>query len=343
MRARCAHLRLTASRRRLRGIHSTRGLPLDAGAFGLPLSELVAAERSEAALEQARILMSDNRADSAARPRKQSVLLIGDSSHGDFAEPRDWLEERCDLRRAAGVAEACDSLYKTGAPHVILFAQSRPGQFSQSDVEQLHARSPLSRLVVLLGSWCEGEMRTGRPWSGVVRVYWHQWAARMIPELAAGNTDRCTVWRLPRTASGTEQLALAAEGDWRRGHGLVVIHTRLFCDYQAFSDVCTAGGYASFWDQPHGPSFVGGAAGVLCTAIGGDPSEAGLVGRLARRYASAPLVVLLDFLRGDDRQRMADAGAAAVLAKPFLVGDLLWHLDRHVRKGESEADATKTA
>ena len=45
MRARCAHLRLTASRRRLRGVRTTRDLPSDAVAFGLPLNELVAAVR----------------------------------------------------------------------------------------------------------------------------------------------------------------------------------------------------------------------------------------------------------------------------------------------------------
>ncbi len=287
--------------------------------------------------------MVDGEADSNTRPRRQSVLLIGDSSHGEFDEPRNWLEEHCDLRRATGLDDACDLLYRTGAPHVVLFAQSRPGQFSQSDVERIHARSPLSRLVVLLGSWCEGEMRTGRPWSGVVRVYWHQWAARMIPELAPGTADQSTVWRLPRTASGTEQLAHAAEGDWRCGRGLILIHTRLFCDYQAYSDICTAGGYASFWAQSDGPSFVTGATAVICTAIGGDPREAEFVGWLARRYAPAPLVALLDFLRGDDRRRMHDAGAVAVLAKPFLVGDLLWHLDRHIRNSGDEADAVKAA
>jgi hypothetical protein len=42
-RARCAHLRLTASRRRLRSVRATRNLLSDAGAFGLPLNELGAA------------------------------------------------------------------------------------------------------------------------------------------------------------------------------------------------------------------------------------------------------------------------------------------------------------
>jgi hypothetical protein len=50
MHAPCAHLCLTASRRRLRNIRVKCGLLSDAVAFGLPLNDLVAAERSEAAL-----------------------------------------------------------------------------------------------------------------------------------------------------------------------------------------------------------------------------------------------------------------------------------------------------
>jgi hypothetical protein len=50
LRAPRAYLRLTASRRRLRGIRAKCGLPSDAVAFGLPSDDWVAAERSEDAL-----------------------------------------------------------------------------------------------------------------------------------------------------------------------------------------------------------------------------------------------------------------------------------------------------
>ena len=278
----------------------------------------------------------DDTSDLIHRPTRPSVLLVGDSEHGDFTEALDWLKQHCDVQSVAAIHEAGTLLSRMAAPHVVLFAQSRPGQFAQADVETLHARSPLSRLVVLLGSWCEGEMRTGKPWAGVVRIYWHQWAARMIPELTPGPIGIGGVWRLPRTASGTEQLAHTAEGAWRQGQGLVAIHARLFCDYQALSDACLAGGYSSTWDHPYCPSFAGGTAAVLCNLLGGDPDEAAQVAVLARRYAPAPVIALLDFLRSDDLHRMLDAGAAAALAKPFLVGDLLWLIDRQLRVGRDE-------
>jgi CheY-like chemotaxis protein len=267
-------------------------------------------------------------------PPRPAVLLIGDCQHGDFVDAVLWLEQHCQLQVAADLEAANEAIGRAGAPQVVLFVQSRPGQFAQSDIETIHARSPLSRLVVLLGSWCEGEMRTGKPWSGVVRIYWHQWAARIIPELMPDSTGGAGVWRLPRTASGTEQFAQATEGPWPSGQGLVVIHTRLFCDYQAFSDACQAGGYSSTWDRPDHSSFADGATCVLCTLIGGDANETAVVTRLAHRHAPAPVIVLLDFLRCDDRRRMLDAGAAATVAKPLLVGDLLWHID-HQRLGSA--------
>ncbi len=279
---------------------------------------------------------SHDTSDLIRRPTRPSVLLVGDREHGDFCEALDWLNQHCDVQSVVAIDDAGTLLSQMAAPHVVLFAQSRPGQFAQADVETLHARSPLSRLVVLLGSWCEGEMRTGKPWAGVVRIYWHQWAARIVPELTPGHDGIGGVWQLPRTASGTEQLAHTAEGFWRQGQGLVVIHTRLSCDYQALSDACLAGGYSSTWDHPYRPSFAGGTVAVLCNLIGGDPGEVACVAGLARRYTPAPVIALLDFLRSDDRHRMLDAGAAAALAKPFLVGDLLWLIDRQLRVSGNE-------
>lgn len=262
-------------------------------------------------------------------PRRPSVLLIGDQRHRDFCDAVLWLDQHCRLQAAADLDAAHRTLLHSPSPQIVLFAQSRPGQFAQADIETIHARSPLSRLVVLLGSWCEGEMRTGKPWTGVVRIYWHQWAARMIPELTGDNSAGGGVWQLPRTASGTEQFAQATEGPWPRGQGLVVIHSRLFCDYQALSDACRAGGYSSTWDRPGQTSFAAGASCVLCSLIGGDPHETVVAASLVHRHAPAPVIVLLDFLRFDDRRRMLDAGAAATLAKPLLVSDLLWHIDHH--------------
>jgi hypothetical protein len=273
----------------------------------------------------------------------RKVLLVGDIGHADFAQAAQWLSSHCDLRAVATVSDAHASLRVNGSPEVILFAQSRPGQFSQAEVEALHLQSPLSRLVVLLGSWCEGETRTGRPWSGVVRVFWHQWEARMIPELAQESTTRNGVWRLPRTATSGEQLACAVEGDWQQGWGKVMIYAGSFRDYQALDEACATGGYRCIWAASDEANCDDELVTVLYNGIGGDPDEAADVARLARRHEFVPIIVLLDFLRGDDLKRLAAASAAAVLAKPLLVSDLLWHMGRHIHKHRSGGDVSFAA
>src|SRR5262245_46505932 len=100
------------------------------------------------------------------------VWLVGDWQHADFAEAQAWLRQRCRLLPLP-LGEG------TPAPHAILIAQSRPGQSSRTAIEQWHARAPLARLVGLVGPWCEGEQRSGRPWPGVVRVPWRSWRTRL--------------------------------------------------------------------------------------------------------------------------------------------------------------------
>lgn len=256
-------------------------------------------------------------------------MLVGDFAHRDFSDAVAWLDANTAVRRAVDADEACDWLAGDELPEVTLFAQSRPGQLAQRDVERLHASSPLSRLVVLLGSWCEGEMRTGHPWAGVIRIYWHQWHPQIISELGGGAGRG--VWRLPRTASAGEQLACAATGSWPRGTGLVAIYTPLHGDYEALRDACAAGGYASAW-YSHQAVFASPATAVLYNAIAADGRELEQLAEIAARHKPAPVIALLDFLRRQDQAAVMAAGAAAALAKPFLVADLLWHLEWQLRR-----------
>ena len=107
------------------------------------------------------------------------VLLIGDEHHPEFRAATDWLREHTELIVAATGDDARGELARRRGvddgpplePDVMVVAQSRPGQFAAQDLEQLLGLAPLARLVALLGSWCEGETRTGHPWPGVMRLF----------------------------------------------------------------------------------------------------------------------------------------------------------------------------
>ena len=116
---------------------------------------------------------------------RRRVLLVGGDPDGEFSAAVNWLQGHAALTSVARIEDAAAELDRGPPPDVVLIAQARPGQFTRGQVEQLHRASPVSRLVALLGSWCEGEIRSGRPWPGVVRIYWHQWRARLAPALRA--------------------------------------------------------------------------------------------------------------------------------------------------------------
>jgi CheY-like chemotaxis protein len=257
-------------------------------------------------------------------------LLVGDGDHEDFLEATAWLAEHTQLRRVKTAEEGRNCLAEGPWPEAVVIAQSRPGQFSSRQIESLHAASPLSRLVALLGSWCEGEMRSGKPWPGVIRVLWHQWQPRLIPPLAPDSAPHCTLWELPRTAPVAEQYAAAADVAWPKRDGLVAIHAPTVHNYEQVRDVCRQAGYSTLWLPPNQTvhaSHVAAAIwdGVACDEIG-DPQLRAVVAQ----HRPAPVIAMLDYVRRQDYERARSAGAAAVIAKPFLVYDLLWHLETHV-------------
>jgi hypothetical protein len=271
------------------------------------------------------------------------VLLLGDHAHRDFREAVAWLDQHTQLTQAATVTEGLaaighgsgtsddpESARSRRVPDVILMAQSRPGQIGPQQVEQLHAASPLSRLVVLAGSWCEGELRSGRPCTGVIRVLWHQWQPRLIPFLQPGSAALPGLWQMPRTASLDERLASTVGSWWPRREGLVAIHADGHETFAALSEACHAGGYATVWYLSEESVAASGVVAVLADGVGCDVHGVRFLQHVVQCHRPAPVVALLDFVRRQDYDLARSVGVAAVVAKPLLVYDLLWHLDNSV-------------
>lgn len=211
---------------------------------------------------------------------------------------------------------------------VIVIAQAYAGEFSAAAVNQWRRLAPLARVVALLGSWCEGEMRTGRPWPGAIRVYWHQWPAQCGRELGRLASGQPSSWALPPTASDEERLLAAAEQPLPRRQGLIAIHT-LRSEIEGWlSAACRACGYSTVWLRPPRPARVQGASAAIFDGSDGRREELDELKRLVAAMTPAPIIALLDFPRIEDGDRLLAAGVAAVLSKPVQVPDLLWELDR---------------
>ena len=272
--------------------------------------------------------------------RTRQSLCIGDYRFSEFEPAVDCLQRHSWLALAIDVEDAIMRVEKQRlSPDLVVVAQSHPGQFSRAAVERLHQLVPLARLVVLLGSWCESETRTGCPWPGVQRLYWHQFSAGMnrvfLPGAAGGQ------WDQPRTSSDaertlTQSVATPAAAESR----LVVIRASGLEAYQALADALNAHGYATSWaTQNQRPSVRGHWAGIWDCEMGAANDSAQLA-QFAALLRPAPVIAVMNFPRLQDCRRLQSAGAAAVLGKPFALGDLcglLGSVDRDGAIGDISA------
>lgn len=232
------------------------------------------------------------------------------------------------MSRAIDAASAAALPADVQAADVIVLAQAYPGQFSHADVDRLRELAPLARIVALLGSWCEGEMRTGRPWPATVRTYWHQWPARAQQELRRLAAGCCSAWALPATATEEERLLADADRPLPEGRGLIAVFSRVFALADWLAAACNRCGYGTVWLRQPSGAEVQGATAVIFDGSECQGEELDDLRRLAAELAPAPLVALLDFPRPEDCDRVLAAGAAAVLAKPLHLADLFWQLER---------------
>ena len=86
-------------------------------------------------------------------------------------------------------------------PLLMIFCQSYPGEFSAAHFDRVRALFPLAPMILLAGTLCEGEGRTGHIPPGVIRLYYYQWESFGRPQLdrfLAGKPGR---FSFPATAT----------------------------------------------------------------------------------------------------------------------------------------------
>lgn len=243
------------------------------------------------------------------------VLLTGDYEHADFASLRAWLADCPSVRADTTAIDEPSTIHY----QIVAICQSRPGQFHQDQIESLHRRAPLARLIAILGSWCEGELRSGQPWHGVERVYWYNAIGRLQGMLSQTNANQ--VHRTLTPAERIERQVLRQPA--RPGSHAVIIAPRR-ADYEALADLCQVLKLVPHWQRTFVPEFV--AMPELVMLACDDLSQLSLADALPglrRAWPSARLLALLNFPRGDEIAALRSAGFDAVLGKPLLITDLL--------------------
>lgn len=264
-----------------------------------------------------------------------SAWLIGESARDEFQLVLGAVETACRLSRVPCLDEAIRRLvHGAEAPDLLILVQSWPGQFDEGQINRLRRAAPLTSVGAMLGSWCEGELRTAAPWSADIRLFWHQWPQRLAREAAKLAAGLCASWERPAAFAGHNSNAPPAAIGATNGVSVVFCQER--AAYQWISAVLAGLGLKSTWLSEPGERMDGISLAVcdfgLITA-----REIDQVRAISNVCPGAAKLVLASFPRSNDVRLLFEAGAAAVLAKPLVLADLEWQLEQSLGRLEGHA------
>ena len=281
--------------------------------------------------------MADSR-QPIADSRQPQPLAVGPWHQGEFQIVRCEIDPQEAWPTFATLEEAAEAIERQAvAPELLLLAQPRPGMMRQAVLDRLQATAPLVRVVTVAGSWCEGELRTGRPLPGTVRLYWYELAAWWKRNAAAWATGDCTAWSLPLEEEPWRPLGATATNDQHATYGnaangtysgLVEIDTPSHETFSTLAAALKTHGWSAVW-QPRGRRRAAVEAPAAGIWDGGqfDSPEPEQLAQFCQCDSNStpnrPVVVLLDFPRAEHIQMARKVGATAVLGKPYFVDDLL--------------------
>ena len=195
--------------------------------------------------------------------------------------------------------------------------------------------------MALVGTWCEGELRSGRPWPGVVRIPLNTWRYRLEQELGLAESNGRSLAPLPRTAMAAERLESTLASRRRRtcrvAKAAIFSSRRTSCE--AIADMLQQLGIESVW-QSEADACVGA---VDIVVFDGWEQLAAHDSRSSngRDGGFSPQVLLLHFPRGEDYERAASSAITAILTLPLLLSDLAAVIDKILPIPEKSRNATE--
>ena len=212
---------------------------------------------------------------------------------------------------------------------LIVVAEAAPGNIAALDIAKLRRVAPLARIVGLLASWCEGETRSGKPWPGVPRVYWHQWQARYRRERAAMLAGKLSGWTLPPGTSDEERMQKTAQAlgeiAIRPVVGKLAIVARDLETFETLAGLCNRSGQQATWWRNEIPAEAANFAdiqNVLVCCTHANEVELARFRQIRELLSGARIVALMDFPREEDVRLAGEAGVDAVVSKPFSIDEL---------------------
>lgn len=198
------------------------------------------------------------------------------------------------------------------APEFILIAQPLPGDVSQEDIEALRRAAPLAQIVIIAGSWCEGELRTGHPPEGVLRMYWHELLSWWPQRRASPYLDSLFASRCSESTFAINQI------------GSIAISSSSLATYETLASTLALASFDTKWIRNGDVLPADSTVGIW---DGGQLDDAELV--YLKIFATeihnrgCKLVVLIDYPQKQHFELLNQLGCHAVLGKPYVIEELI--------------------
>lgn len=252
------------------------------------------------------------------------VLLTGDYWHPDFQDVVREFEVPLTLVPSAQLLQLD---LEQSRFDLVVIAQSRRGQVPQPLVDLVLQHFPNTPLINLLGSWCEGETRSGEPHQGLVRVCWHQWRGRYRNFLSQLSQRQLADWQMPKIASLADRVLNRSARVFPRSSECVGISTWSREAFDMLADAIDSIGYSSRWFEHEGID----EANAVAMLIDGNSLTERLKQRIFEisvEISSVPKMLTLNFPRRDEVDLAQRMGIDEVISKPFDLSDLQQAIER---------------
>lgn len=221
--------------------------------------------------------------------------------------------------------------------NLVVIAQSRRDQYSSELIEQIRRQFGHTPIVTVLGSWCEGELRSGEPWPGVYRVYWHQWLGRFETFVEQLKENGITNWHAPPTSSVADQILMPRAKASESRIQCVGISSWTQPNFEQLQDAIKHMGWQSRWvERSTWDASTNQLFNPICVeADAYNPSVDKRLDWLRSEFPAAAYVMVLNFPRAHDVQELSERGIFQVVSKPFELNDLKTAL---IRAFQSDRD-----
>ncbi|MEM9412926.1 MAG: hypothetical protein AAGA30_17575 [Planctomycetota bacterium] len=257
------------------------------------------------------------------------VLMTGDYWHRDFFNVISKSPVSITLKTLDSLSNAPQNNNRFDA---VVVALSRRDRYSAVQLESLVHQFVNTPVIALCGSWCEGEMRSGDPVPGMIRVYWHQWAGRLDSYLEQLKTNVPHSWLLPKIANEADRVSVDSSTPIKLelSESTIGISATSEEGYQLLRTALDDRQRHSFWIEQEDSVSRHALAAICIEANSFDEAVKNRVRELRFSYPSTPVVLVMNFPRRADFEKAAEFGIHDIVSKPFQLKDLQFAIWRSV-------------